>query len=183
MNTQPLISIYFDRTYRWPGLVPFCLLLAAFSLLSCFSSGVCLADDNIRPTGQNCDLLDPPSNAGEDSNAGLTMRIYPRARDIGSTYNGCQLSWAQNGDHWIMISAVVIKEGDPERIWSPVGANQERFSCRYKNGQVVSGEARSCASAKSLILKSLAAGCVDKLRKAMAVGGLNAPHPPDCEYQ
>jgi hypothetical protein len=30
---------------------------------------------------------------------------------------------------------------------------------------VVSGDAKSCAAAKSLIQKSLAAGCVNKLRK------------------
>jgi hypothetical protein len=101
----------------------------AFLILVFFSSGTCIAGDNLRPQGANCDLVSPPENAGEDFNHGATIRVFPRARDIGSSYNGCQLMWVQAVDHWTIISVVEIRDADAERIWSPTTQDNERFSC------------------------------------------------------
>ena len=144
---------------------------------------VCNASDVARPTGTNCDLSAPPPTAGEEFNHGIALRIFPRARDIGSRYTGCQIMWAPDGNRWISISVVAIERGDPVRIWSPQISNPARFACRYKNGQVVSGDAADCAVPDSLIAKSLAPGCVAKIRKAVAEGGISAPRPPGCEYE
>jgi hypothetical protein len=146
-------------------------------------NGATMADESPRPVGTNCSLVVPPDDAGEDSSHGMSLRIFPRARDIGPTYSGCQVMWAQAGDQWVTISVVEIREGDPRRIWSAVPSSPERFVCLYRNGQVVSGEAQSCASAAFLLKKSMARGCVAKLRAAIAAGGLGAARPHGCEYE
>jgi hypothetical protein len=147
-------------------------------------SSATMADASSRPVGTNCSLAAPPDDAGEDLSHGMTVRIFPRARDIRRTYSGCQVMWAQSGaDGWVILSVVEIEEGDPRRIWSPFSSSPERFACLYKNGQVISGEEKSCASSTFLIQKSMARGCVVKLQAAIGAGGLAAARPQGCEYE
>ena len=49
-----------------------------------------------RPTGTNCELSAPPSISGEDYSHGITVRIYPRAKDGRLKLTvGCQVVWVQ----------------------------------------------------------------------------------------
>lgn len=153
-------------------LVP--LLLASFAAQGAESG---------RPSGANCTREAPPESAGEESNHGTTLRIYPRAREIDSKYTGCQLVWAPNGEKWTIVSVVAIEGGDPVRVWVPDDSSSELLACRYKNGKVVAGDADNCAVPEFLIMKSLAPGCVAKLRKTVAEGGIRAPWPKGCSYE
>ena len=141
------------------------------------------AGENERPTGKNCDLAAPPASAGEELNHGVTMRIYPRARDIGPGYTGCQLVWLPNGNQWFTMSAVAIERGEPIRIWAPEEAKPEFLACRYEQGRVVAGDPSKCPMARFLLMRSMGPGCVETVRKAVAAGGLGAPRPPECEYE
>jgi hypothetical protein len=67
-------------------------ILASALLLLC---GPAFAGEIGRPVGKNCDLAEPPDTAGEEFDHGALLRIYPRARDIGMSYNGCQAVWVQ----------------------------------------------------------------------------------------
>jgi hypothetical protein len=141
-------------------------------------SGLAHPADTGRPTGENCNLSAPPANAGEEMLHGITLKIYPRARDIiRSNYTGCQTTWIPENTKWLVLSVVDIQNGDAVRVWSPSAADPVRFSCTYKKGKVVSGDARNCAAAEYLIKKSLAPGCVASLTKT---GG---QFSPDCQYE
>ena len=122
-------------------------------------------------------------NAGEEFNHGITLRVYPRARDINSTYTGCQTMWMPDGKQWSVVSIAAIQSGDPVRIWSAVNSDSAKFNCIYKKGKVVKGDEQQCAAPQFLIVKSLAPGCVARIQKSVAASGLAAPTPSGCDYE
>ena len=142
-----------------------------------------MAIENSRPTGTNCTLSSPPSTAGEAMNHGATLRIHPRAKDIGGGYSGCQIMWMQDGEQWLEVAVVAIDSGDPVRIWSPIESDSPRAGCIYKKGKVVQGDAGHCIAPQFLIIQSFASGCVKKIAEAVAAGGASTPVPEGCEYE
>jgi hypothetical protein len=155
-------------------------VIAILILMHCTLS---LAAEAGRPAGVNCALASPPDAAGEESDHGFTLRIYPRARDIGASYTGCQTMWAPDKGKWFVVSIIEIEEGDPKRIWSPDDPTGGHQACRYKNGKVIAGNADECPAPEFLIAKSLAPGCVAKLRQSVAQHGMGTPWPPGCSYE
>lgn len=156
------------------------IALFSYLLLSCIAAH---ATESARPEGTNCVLTAPPESAGEEFNHGLTLRIYPRARDITAEYTGCQVIWAPSRRKWVTVSVVAIKNGDATRLWSPDSSQQELLACRYKNGRVVAGNPDNCAAPRFLIAKSVAPGCVEKMRKGVAASGVGSPWPEGCSYE
>jgi hypothetical protein len=140
------------------------------------------AADEGRPHGPNCDLTAPPASAGEDMNHGITLKIYPRAKDIDASYSGCQVMFAPDDGKWLIVALTQIVAGDPVRLWSDEN-DAEWLNCRYKNGRVVTGNPEKCPVPTSLLLKSMAAGCVAKIQDAVAKRGLGAASLKECEYQ
>jgi len=136
------------------------------------------ADETGRPTGENCGLAAPPEAAGEEVDHGLTLRIYPRARDIGSKYGGCQVRWAADKDRWNVVAIVSIVSGEPVRLWSP---QVSVVTCLYDKGKLIQGDARNCPDSQSLVLKSRAAGCLEKIQRTISQGGNPSPHIEGCE--
>ena len=119
---------------------------------------------NDKPIGKNCDLTTPPESAGELSNHGLIFKVYPRAKYINQTYSGCQTFWAPRDNKWLLITALEIVKGDPKRHWSPHNRSSKK-SCQYSQGKLISGEKGKCPAPESLIIKSLAPGCFELIRK------------------
>jgi hypothetical protein len=154
---------------------PYRFLVALFFLAACSP-----ATAQPRPTGSNCNLTKPPESSGEEVNHGATLRIFPRAKDIGPGYSGCQTLWAPDGNRWVLVSLVEISRGDPTRVWSPDEADAEITACRFKDGEVVRGDPAKCPVPRYLILKSLAPGCVERIRKAIAKGEDDAR---GCKYE
>lgn len=137
-----------------------------------------------RPKGANCDLISPPLSAGEEMNHGIVLRIFPRAKDIKSTYTGCQALFVQDGDKWAVASLVEIVAGDPIRVWSPDDdADLLTRGCRFEHGKVIEGDPNNCPMVEFLLIKSLAPGCVRVIQDAVAKHGRGARIPPECEYQ
>jgi hypothetical protein len=136
------------------------------------------ATETGRPTGENCSLTAPPDAAGEETDHGSTLRVYPRARDIGGKYTGCQSRWAQDKDRWNLVGVVAIAAGEPFQLWSP---EVSVVTCRYDKGQLVAGDTRTCPDSHLLILKSRAPGCLEKIRRTISQGGNATPHIAGCE--
>jgi hypothetical protein len=136
------------------------------------------ASETGRPTGENCSLTAPPEAAGEEVDHGTTLRIYPRARDIVGKYAGCQLRWAQDKDRWNLVGVTAIAAGEPTQLWSP---EVSVTTCRYDKGQLVAGDVKTCPDSHLLILKSRAAGCLEKIRRTISQGGNASPHIPGCD--
>lgn len=136
--------------------------------------------DNRRPTGANCTLQSPPAEAGELAADGEIIRVFPRAKDIGARYTGCQVMFAELGQ-WVVVSLTEVVEGDPVRIWSEHAPSEPLFSCRYRNGKVVLGDPANCPTPLDrLLVKSLPAGCIKLIRESHAKNGPKAPSPPGC---
>lgn len=72
-----------------------------------------------RPIGNNCNLTAPPQSAGEEMNHGIVLRVFPRAKDIGPSYSGCQALFVPHGGGWKVVSLTEVAQGDPVRVWSP----------------------------------------------------------------
>jgi hypothetical protein len=152
-------------------------------VLLLFVPAVAFAADTDRPHGPNCDLAAPPASSGEDTNHGITLKIYPRAKDIDPAYSGCQALFAPNGQQWAVVALTEYVAGDPVRLWSEHETDPDRPNCRYKAGRVVQGNPDKCPIPRSLSIKSMAPGCVSKMQEAVAKGGLGASWPKECEYQ
>jgi hypothetical protein len=125
----------------------------------------------------------PPATAGETANHGITLRIYPRAMDIGTRYSGCQVLFAPEGEKWIVLSLTEVIDGDPVRVWSAYETDTEVLACRFKQGKVVQGNSDTCPAPRSILLESLAPGCTRLIQDAVTKYGLGAPRPPECQYQ
>jgi hypothetical protein len=118
-----------------------------------------------RPTGKNCDLQLPPKDSGEDLNHKVIQKIYPRAREISKDYTGCQILWIVDENSWITIAVVAIERGYAVRVWSPYETDPAQLSCRYKEGQIIQGDAQRCPHPDFLIIKSLPPGCIEQISK------------------
>jgi hypothetical protein len=147
--------------------------IASVGVLLASTAVVAMAND--RPTGSNCNLTVPPPSAGEETNHGVVHRIYPRAKDIGPAYTGCQVLMVPDNGKWVVIMLTEIIKRDPVRIWSEHENDPARLACRFQKGKLVQGNPDTCPSPRSLLLKSMAPGCVERW--------LAAPLPPECEYQ
>jgi len=136
-----------------------------------------------RPTGINCDLSSPPAAAGEEMNHGAVLRVFPRAKDIGPTYTGCQALLAPDGEKWVVVSITEVVNGDPLRVWSDYEKDPAVLACRFKGGKVVEGDPNKCPVPQFMLVKSIAPGCVRIIQAAVAKHGLGAQWPQECEYQ
>lgn len=156
---------------------------AALMVLVLLAVDPAIADEE-RPNGTNCDLNAPPQSAGEEVNRGVTLRIFPRTKDIGPNYSGCQSLWAPDRNGWALVSMVEIVGGDPIRIWGPPGVGEPKMmACRFKGGQIVRGDPATCPMPEFLILKSLAPGCAARIGEAVGKRGIAAAPPAGCDYE
>ena len=153
----------------------------AFVLFLMACVGPAHADElNPRPVGTNCSLTSPPADAGESSVHDLTIHIYPRAKDIGPDYTGCQIVFAVIDGQQHMMRVEVI-EGDPRRHWSEENSDKES-TCRYQKGRVIQGNPRKCSSPDNLFFESMAPGCAKKIRDSVEKYG-RVIRPKECEYE
>jgi len=116
-------------------------------------------------------------------NHGITLRIYPRAKEISTRYSGCQVVFVPEGKKWIVVSLTKVVNGDPVQIWSANEPNAEVLACRFKQGKVVQGNPDTCPAPEFILIQSMAPGCVRIMQDAVATHGLGAARPPECEYR
>jgi hypothetical protein len=132
-----------------------------------------------RPKGKNCELAEPPADAGEETNHGMVLRVYPRAKDIGPNYSGCQLLMMQNKEKWIVVLYTEVVSGDPVRVWSEFDPDPTKLACRFNAGKLVSGNEDVCPAPQDLLMRSLAPGCVSAIREEIIKG---RSKPAGCDY-
>ena len=142
----------------------------AVVLTGCSSAGII-----DKPLGVNCDLQKPPVDAGEIVSEGVFFKIYPRTNDIDDNYNGCQVTWVES-DGWHVITLALISNGDIARLWAPNIDDPEQLNCSYSREQMLKGNAEKCHKQASVYLKSLRAGCVERV-------GTTFRNTHGCEYE
>jgi hypothetical protein len=142
--------------------------------------GLSQASETTRPIGVNCTLSEPPTDAGEGAVHGMTIRIYPRAKDITSNYTGCQTVFAEIDGKWGTVVMTEVVDGDPIRIWS----DDETSECLYQKGRVIRGNPGKCPSPDDLLFKSMPSGCVKARHEAVReVAEKYARKLVGCEYE
>jgi hypothetical protein len=93
---------------------------------------------------QNCALAAPPLEAAINTNHALYFFIYPRT--LGATYTGCQTMWDEKSRK-LWVARFV--DGRPVEFVINWPARQRR--CEYKDGAIVSGDAKVCLSFETLL--------------------------------
>lgn len=135
------------------------LLMSALLLLC----GCAFGDERDRPVGQNCDLATPPKSAGEEGHHGVLLLVFPRAREIGSDYHGCQVVWIQRKNEVTLAWIVVIKSGQAASVWSRDAEMQAMLGqCVGEKRTVRKGTPEVCGNSKNMIMKSYLPGCISK---------------------
>ena len=93
---------------------------------------------------QNCALAAPPLEAAINTSQSLYFFVYPRT--LGDTYTGCQTMWDEKSRKlWVaqfvegrLVELVVNWPARPRR-------------CEYKDGTIVSGDAKVCLSFETML--------------------------------
>lgn len=124
----------------------------------------------------------PPASAGENSNHGYILRVYPRTKDIAATYNGCQVTFASVDDRWVVYLLIEVVDGDPFRMWTEEDGNSADAACRYRKGRVVGGDPKACGSIG--LMKSMAPGCIKAISEWLAAEPRDASRQPTgCSWE
>jgi hypothetical protein len=122
------------------------------------TSGWSLAEPIERPKLGNCRLKAPPVSAGEIMTSGQFWRVYPRTKDIGPSYRGCQSVWSPDErGGWELVVLFRIEQRVIVEVWPPPPDGESTDHCRYDHGQVTSDSPASC---RALHVESVPAGCV-----------------------
>lgn len=118
---------------------------------------VCAATPE-RPQGPNCHLTAPPRMAGEINAPRQIVFVYPRTKDIGMGYRGCQTSWAR-GEHgkWDIVSLVRIEQRSIVEVWPPPPDGKSPDHCIYSHGRILPDSPTSCRALQTI---SFPAGCL-----------------------
>ena len=111
-----------------------------------------------RPQGANCHLAAPPRIAGEINAPHQIVFVYPRTKDIGTGYRGCQTVWAR-GEHgaWDIVSLVRIEQRNVVEVWPPPPDGESPAHCIYSHGRIVPNSPASCRALETI---SFPAGCL-----------------------
>ena len=96
------------------------------------------------PQGENCELTDPPSTAGESYVAlqgiAVMLRVYPRLSQIDDRYTGCQVSWISSSARpgKVDVARILIVRGLAVSVWPAVsepmckkGEKASKTGCSY----------------------------------------------------
>jgi len=116
-----------------------------------------------RPQGANCRLTAPPRSAGEINAPRELAFVYPRTKDIGMGYLGCQTVWAR-GEHgaWEIVSLVRIERRNVVEVWPPPPDGESPGHCIYSRGRILPNSPDDCRTLQTI---SFPAGCLARSLK------------------
>ena len=124
-----------------------------------------------------CAIAEPPSGAGEEAHMGELLLVYPRAKDIGASFTGCQSIWGRTKAETRLIGRFEYSNGS----FVAVHDGNIRVKCEYKNGQLRSDSQPECPQSPATPIPSLPPGCFSKVQRAIETENAR---PPECdEYE
>jgi len=155
-----------------------------FLILVCLYLVSCTTEQ--RPEGNNCGMINPPSNAGEDSHMYFGLaKVYPRAKNMSAEYSGCQIIWSNKGeslDSWSLAFKLIYANGELVRSQTFLSTDSEALECKYNSIELVSGKADDCYPLEQTPVVSMRPGCLKDLVEASY--DRTKPLPTDCqEYE
>ena len=137
-----------------------------------------LVSGDIPSNAPNCNLQSPPPNSGEiqGETSALDLKVFPRRKDLQARYTGCQTSWIKSEGGWQRYSIAYLVRGKPVLLlaWPPADLGEDHLQCRYHDKKVVSGNEQDCPEVSEVVLPSMPAGCLQRLRSR------KHPEPTEC---
>ena len=121
---------------------------------------------------ENCQLPAPPTIAGDSIAHSVVARIYPRTKDIGAGYSGCQTTWVPAKAGWTVVGVTYFENGIAVSFWAPP---PEELLCQYRSGKPEGPHAANCPVHSVLKASSMAPGCGKKI---LGRGGTSG-----CQYE
>ena len=110
--------------------------------------------------GPNCQLTEPPAGAGELLASGAQLRVHPRKGAIAARYKGCQATWVESKSRWEPLGVTYLEGGEVRGFYAPP---PDTLTCRYQDRRAVGANAKQCPPAASLVVRSMASGCAEKM--------------------
>ena len=115
-----------------------------------------------------CSLAKPPATAGDElGSSGAPMKVFPRAKDIPTSYTGCQKVWLLLRGGWISFSTRYFENGTVKVFLGPLLSGMDQWHCVFQDGVLVpSPTKRACPSfdeANSRV-RSTPTGCLVELQ-------------------
>lgn len=132
-------------------------------LLTCFIlmlfSSVSIANILIPEDASNCNIIQPPKASGDSVLNGRLMKVFPRRKQMGENYTGCQTLWLdiQRRHELERIMVLYFKNGEI-KIQQHMEAGRS-FSCRYYAGSLLPNSKIECSKKSLDSLSSYPAGC------------------------
>jgi len=130
-------------------------------------AAIAFAADGAGPipaAAPNCNVASPPAESGETGSHGILIKIYPRRKDIGAGYTGCQTSWVGQQGKWALLSVLYFEAGDL-RAWRmpSVETPPPEIFCRFRSFQLEPGSPPQCYVPDPQVIPSpsFAPGCVE----------------------
>ncbi len=117
------------------------------------------ADEWIPMEADNCNIIQPPKEAGDSQLNDRLMKIFPRREQMGERYTGCQTLWLDiQGRHKLEKIMVLYFENGETKVQQHIAAGRS-FSCRYYAGSLLPNSRAECSKRSIGTLSSLPAGC------------------------
>lgn len=125
------------------------------------ASALAAPDLNGRPEGANCHWTQPPPESGEEAGHGVVLQAFPRIKNLGKSYSGCQAVFVTTRDRPATLAWLLeLKQGDPVRIWSTDDTMRPYLACRMRQGKLIAGDPALCQIRPIQLLPTIPAGCV-----------------------
>ncbi len=144
--------IFMNNPYLKAWLLT-CLVLMLFSSAS-------IANDLIPKDANNCNIIQPPKASGDSALNGRLMKVFPRRKQMGENYTGCQTLWLDiQRMHKLERILVLYFENGEIKVQQHMEAGRS-FSCRYYAGSLLPNSKIECSKKSLDSLSSYPAGCV-----------------------
>jgi|SRR5690242_7633322 hypothetical protein len=146
------------------------MLMLAYGSVVVLTGSPAAHGQDIPPSAPACSLKMPPAAAGEEvGSSGAPMKIFPRAKDIPTSYTGCQKVWLLLRGNWISFSTRYFEEGTVKVFLGPLLNEQDQWRCVFQNGLLIPSSAkRACPSFEEANsrMQSAPSGCLAELNSA-----------------
>ncbi|MFC1602371.1 hypothetical protein ACFL3U_02260 [Pseudomonadota bacterium] len=118
------------------------------------------ADDLIPLHASNCNVIQPLPESGDSVLNGRLMKVFPRRKQMGENYTGCQTLWLDiQRMHKLERILVLYFENGEIKVQQHMEAGRS-FSCRYDAGSLLPNSRHECSKKSIGPLSSNPAGCV-----------------------
>ncbi len=117
------------------------------------------ASELIPKEASNCNIIQPPKEAGDSLLNSRLMKIFPRRKHMEENYTGCQTLWLDvQRRHKLEKIMVLYFEKGEIKVQQHMEAGRS-FSCRYDGGLLFPDARAECSSRSIGALSSVPAGC------------------------